>query len=250
MITVKPISKIGVSKFRANTYGILVVHTGANRFLGYGSYLDGWLSPQDRGDIARVIDPETRAAMRVGRALPGLILARLLDVSKETIRIIREDRHKPKVVIGGASGIDFSVTRSKNFVGLAVGNGLELGFDAETLRSYPDSLDLAKRYFNAKEAEWIAAADGAERENRFFSVWTKKEAVVKALGTGLSTDLATFRVPGPQTGAVTWMPPEKKDEKLSVGNLSIAPEIIAALCASNIPTPIELLDLWPEHVFV
>ena len=41
----------------------------------------------------------------------------------------------------------------------------------------------------------LAALRGAEKLRLFYRIWTLKEALVKALGTGLFTDASQFQVP-------------------------------------------------------
>jgi 4'-phosphopantetheinyl transferase len=54
---------------------------------------------------------------------------------------------------------------------------------------------IARRYFHHAEIEEIFALDAAARDEAFLRCWTAKEAVLKAIGTGLAGSLTTFRVP-------------------------------------------------------
>lgn len=63
----------------------------------------------------------------------------------------------------------------------------ECGIDCEPIRRYNPR--VMNRVFSAAEREAVEAASEAERELLFFSLWTLKEAYVKAIGEGLSFPL-------------------------------------------------------------
>ena len=51
---------------------------------------------------------------------------------------------------------------------------------------------IAKRFFSENEYKYILESES--QGNAFYEIWTKKEAYVKFLGTGLSTPLSSFDV--------------------------------------------------------
>jgi len=71
--------------------------------------------------------------------------------------------------------------------------GAELGVDAEwAVRSVP-ALPLARRFFHPDEADALAVLpDEAARRDMFMTVWTRKEAVLKALGLGIANHLSHY----------------------------------------------------------
>lgn len=88
----------------------------------------------------------------------------------------------------------FSLSHSGDQAVLAVSDQREIGIDIERVRPL-DHLDLTRRYFHPNE---VAAIEGVASPDEqllvFFRVWTLKEAVVKAIGKGLSIPLDTFDV--------------------------------------------------------
>ena len=75
---------------------------------------------------------------------------------------------------------------------------LELGVDAEK-KVKPERVEkVAKRFFAEEEQDYIASAE--DPSSAFTEIWTKKEAYVKALGTGGSTPLNSFSVVSPIEG--------------------------------------------------
>jgi len=68
--------------------------------------------------------------------------------------------------------------------------------DVERIRPL-DELVLARRWFAPAEVAALEALSGEERRAEFFACWTRKEAYVKALGSGLTTPLSSFEVPVP-----------------------------------------------------
>ena len=73
---------------------------------------------------------------------------------------------------------------------LAFARGQPLGVDIERLRQRTVSLDVAQRFFCAREADALADLPEAHRQTAFLRLWTHKEAVLKAIGSGLSFGLA------------------------------------------------------------
>ena len=60
----------------------------------------------------------------------------------------------------------------------------QVGVDLEPVRPVA-ALVLARRWFPAPEAAWLAQLPPGQRDAAFLALWTQKEAIAKALGTGL-----------------------------------------------------------------
>ncbi len=79
-----------------------------------------------------------------------------------------------------------SLSHSGGFAALAVGPaGSRLGVDLERVDPRRDPRRLARFAFDAREAEQLEALSGAARNERFYALWTLKEAAIKALGLTL-----------------------------------------------------------------
>jgi 4'-phosphopantetheinyl transferase len=77
---------------------------------------------------------------------------------------------------------------------IAVSREPSVGVDIECLRPLDDALELAEGLFTKRERRFIQAVPPASRDEAFLALWTRKEAVVKAFGLGLSQPLDTFDV--------------------------------------------------------
>ena len=75
--------------------------------------------------------------------------------------------------------IFFNISHSSNYVACVIGNR-PVGIDIEKARK--GRQNLAKRFFDVSEAEWIKECDS---DQRFFRIWTLKEAYGKATGQGV-----------------------------------------------------------------
>lgn len=75
--------------------------------------------------------------------------------------------------------IFFNISHSSNYVACIIGDR-PVGIDIEGGRK--GRQNLAKRFFDVSEAEWIEECDSDER---FFRIWTLKEAYGKAAGQGV-----------------------------------------------------------------
>ena len=80
---------------------------------------------------------------------------------------------------------DFNLSHSDGFVAVAMGDG-RVGIDLQSVNADFDPVSLANRFFSPAEASAIEAAREDARADLFFALWTKKEALGKAVGKGLA----------------------------------------------------------------
>ena len=86
--------------------------------------------------------------------------------------------------IPGREDLQFSISHTKNAIAVAL-SGEPVGIDIEQIK--PASEALIAKTMNAAEQQTIAAS--ARPDAAFIALWTRKEAVLKLLGTGIQDDL-------------------------------------------------------------
>ncbi|MEH0544428.1 4'-phosphopantetheinyl transferase superfamily protein [Streptomyces sp. B21-105] len=163
------------------------------------------LDPVERGRHEETAAPADRARFLVGCALSRLLLGELLDLPPADVPLRRVC---PRC--GGPHGkvrldvpddpapYDFSVTHSGALVGVAVSPDGAVGLDVEDV-DVPLDVDAAARTaLSGSELAALHALPPAERHPAFLRVWTRKEAVLKALGVGLRLPLRGLEVSPPE----------------------------------------------------
>ncbi len=85
-------------------------------------------------------------------------------------------------------GVNFSVSHSGQIVAIAVGD-CAVGLDVEQIPSQ-DRLKIADRFYHPNERTYVQNA--SDQPLAFCEIWTRKEAVLKMTGEGISSDLTAF----------------------------------------------------------
>lgn len=99
--------------------------------------------------------------------------------------------------------VNVSVSHTRGLTAVAVCTDGDVGVDVEPARELP-AVALARRWFSEEDARWIEGHDSALRARALLWVWTHKEALGKARGTGLAGGGRLGPVPLPASG----LPPE------------------------------------------
>ena len=120
------------------------------------------------------------------RSLAGYLLCDPL-----TLEFSTSPRGKPSLL--QPLGWHFNLSHSAQLALVAVGHS-ELGVDLEKRRHLESLKQIASRHFSTVEVEALRAVPAAEQLAAFYRCWTRKEAYVKALGSGLSSALDVFDV--------------------------------------------------------
>jgi phosphopantetheinyl transferase len=121
-------------------------------------------------------------------------IAMALDIDAGSVRLSHNAEGRP-VVLEPPPGraLSLSLSDSSSHLAIAVSRTPNLGIDIEALHGRVIALEPLP-WIAPSEAAAIAAAPAAVRRRHFLSIWTQKEAYLKALGHGLGTRLADFEV--------------------------------------------------------
>lgn len=112
------------------------------------------------------------------------LLARHTGLSRSELRFDEGPNGKPGLL--GWPHCEFNLSHADDVALVALGGKDPIGVDVEMLRPIDDAADLAALHFTpAEQARWLAAPV-SERDRLFLAAWTRKEACLKAIGTGLS----------------------------------------------------------------
>jgi 4'-phosphopantetheinyl transferase len=155
-----------------------------------------WMSPDETRQSQRFLRKEDRQRYLLTRGLARGVLAGYTGETPSALAFATQEFGKP--ILRAAPGAfvppHFNLSHTRGLVVLAVCREVELGVDVEAIDRRLDPLRLAGRHFSPTEREALAAAPDAQRHERFFELWTLKEAYAKALGQGLNLDLQSFSV--------------------------------------------------------
>jgi 4'-phosphopantetheinyl transferase len=88
--------------------------------------------------------------------------------------------------------LEFNLSHSYGFLVLAVTWGRQIGIDVERVRPIDDLDHLAAITFSEYEQNELSTFTSDKKLHGFFNCWTRKEAYVKAIGSGLLAPLDTF----------------------------------------------------------
>ncbi|MFD8985722.1 4'-phosphopantetheinyl transferase family protein, partial [Streptomyces sp. NPDC059564] len=94
--------------------------------------------------------------------------------------------HGPPKLVVPALRLPIGMTRTAGCGIFVVGAGTAIGVDAEAVRPVRASATTDPDLTAAERQHLGALAPGPERDAAFYRIWTRKEAVVKATGLGLS----------------------------------------------------------------
>jgi len=179
---------------------------------------DAVLDAEEQTRASRFRLDRDRELYRAAHVLLRRVLSLQVSYPPSAWQFQRGAHGRPEIDVGACpdgAGLRFNLAHTPGLVCCAVTRDAPVGIDAECHRPVRDLGALATRFFTADEAATVAQAastapsSGSRRGSSsdsaappgalaFYSLWTLKEAYVKALGRGLSLglDRCAFRLRG------------------------------------------------------
>ena len=161
------------------------------------------VSPVGRDDLLLSAEERVRAAafhrvedqllFETGRTVLRRLLGLYSSRDPHTIRIDGAAGKKPHVTEPAAAAhIEFNLAHTPGLLIWAFALRRPVGVDAERVDRMQRLEALPAGYFSEAEIARLAPTHGQERHRRLSELWTLKEALAKALGSGLTVDVSRF----------------------------------------------------------
>jgi 4'-phosphopantetheinyl transferase len=163
-----------------------------------------------------------------------------------TWRFSANEHGKPALV--PACGLRFNLSNALDLVVCLIAEKAELGVDVEAHTRADEILKLAPDVFSAQERAQLEPLSQAGKLDRALSLWTLKEAYIKARGMGLSLPLDKFSfLFDAGNGIRLEVAPELNDEptRWRFRTLDHAGHRIAMVVESAAAGSLELLEARP-----
>lgn len=174
-----------------------------------------FLTAAEKERAQRFVRREDRDRFALGRVLTRTMIAEMTGSPAEVADFSTGPYGKP--FLPDRPDLCFSIAHSGDVVLVGMGIGMDLGVDVEMHRRDIELLSLARVIFTKEEQAGIFGRPEIDPVPAFFRQWSAKEAVVKALGTGLSLDplrfaldltatapVPVFHGPGPDDVGAGW----------------------------------------------
>lgn len=156
------------------------------------------LSEAEHERAAGYSDPTAQQVFTACRGELRQILSIYLNIAPSVIPIAITPSGKPVVdqVADGNPSIQFNLSHAGGLGMIAVTRGQEVGVDVQPHDPDRPIMDIAKRFFTPREYEHLSSLPGDQVTIAFYSLWSRKEALVKAVGSSLGSKLTDLEVLG------------------------------------------------------
>jgi 4'-phosphopantetheinyl transferase len=164
----------------------------------------GFLSKDECVRAGRLRSPRSADRFTVARGILRTLLGRYLALRPERLVFSYGPHGKPELAGGLQKLLSFNVSHSGDLALFAIANGFEVGVDVEEIHPVSDLEATASIFLSSDELAEFNALPASRKLERFYTIWTSKEAILKALGSGFSSPvkdiLATFCQPNLKDG--------------------------------------------------
>ncbi len=219
------------------------------------------LSRSDPRDLALLDETERQRAARfrfdrdrsrfiAAHAQARRLIGRHLGVDPDAVRFATTSHGKP-ILAGDAAALAFNLTHSGPVGYLAIAP-YSVGIDVEQHRPFDDLQPLIDDYCSPEEIAALAALPAPARASAFLRVWTRKEAALKAWGTGIGAvplDALHVGLAHPASAAQEALSGMTHDgiayPALRLLTLSGRQEVLSVAAACSAPLAVRLADGAP-----
>ncbi len=149
--------------------------------------LEETLSSDENKRANHFLSADKRRDFIACRGALRVLLGRYLGTPPAQICFSTLAHGKPR--LAQRSDLNFNLSHTHGLMLTAVSSSLEVGIDVEKVRPVPAAKQMARRYFTAGER-----ADMTNEPAAFLRLWTCRESVVKATGSGIATGWDSVRI--------------------------------------------------------
>ena len=204
------------------------------------------LSHQERVKANAFRKQRDRRRFIVRHGMLRILMGHYVGVKPSMLTFTQGKYGKPNLQWPLVDGLNFSLSQTDGVALLSFAYARAIGIDIEKETETFDFLTVGSEVFSDQELVTLQECEGASRKRRFFTMWTRKEAYLKALGFGFSIDPRQLTLlDAPQLGTERFQLIQGPSTVHLRGlyDLNIEPGIKAAVAIEQQNTTIKLLRL-------
>ncbi len=150
------------------------------------------LQPEERERAGRLLFPADQQQSVASRGTLRLLLRHYAGAEHpRDLSLVYGEQGKPYLA---DSDLRFNLSHTRDLALFAFAREIDLGIDVENILASDDLDAVAEQNFAPVERDALRATPQGERLATFYRCWTRKEALLKAEGSGLFRALDTFTV--------------------------------------------------------
>jgi 4'-phosphopantetheinyl transferase len=202
------------------------------------------LSPDEIERASRFLLPLLHDRYCAGRCALRVILSTYLHAAPQAIKFSYNENGKPLV----DDKFNFNLSHAGGQMLVGVTQGRMLGVDIETRDRRTESESIARRFLSSHEVEQLLQFPIDERGAAFLRCWVRKEAYVKALGTGIGGGLQNFSVSLADCAVTSLLWPGDA-AGWTFYDVEMGPEFIASVALTSNPCELRVFDYQSPFTF-
>jgi len=192
------------------------------------------LDADEKERAIRFLNPQHKKNFIAAHAAMRLILNAYLNCPAQEIRFNYNEFKKPYL---SDNQLQFNLSHSHDIAILGIMSNDSIGVDIEKIKDQYQPA-VAKRFFSPDENNYLNQLPENKKTIHFFKIWAYKEALIKAIGKGLSLPLATFSIPMENDIAKLTL----EDQTWTLLTLPIHPDYQAAIATDA--EQIKMISYW------
>lgn len=154
------------------------------------------LSPGEHASAERFRFPRERDDYIIRHGMLRILLGAYVGESPSGLSFTTSPSGKPELrTCCGEGAIHFNLSHSRDVALFGITGACPIGLDVEYIQPIPHCERIAREFFFQTEAESLMDLPAELRVERFYELWTRKEALVKATGDGLGNGLSPDSAP-------------------------------------------------------
>jgi 4'-phosphopantetheinyl transferase len=151
---------------------------------------NSWLNQSELEHIERLHFTHDKILYKLSHCMLRWVLSQYLNLAPEQIEFNINDFGKPRLKLN--SDIFFNISHTNGVAVMAVSKIEQLGIDIEKINSEKEVSKVVSQYFHPEEFNLLEGLATEKKVQTFYTIWTLKEAYIKAKGLGLSIALNKF----------------------------------------------------------
>lgn len=206
---------------------------------GLADHDSACLAPDELQRAARFQFPVHKNRFVASRVWLRSVLAQFTNSSPTSLQFEQHPLGKP-FLVEPKTGLEFNFSRSEMNCICAATQGCKIGIDIENVRPLSDMHATALTIFDDADFRAWSTLDNQEQQFAFFRSWTRKEAIAKANGAGISLGVENIKVPVSKLPLASFQRTTVDGMSYLFSDLDVEPNIAASVA----------MELEPHETFL